>query len=445
MSDLEPAARALLAVVAVAGGPIGQGVAARAADLAAVDYLAQLETLRAGQLVRISGTRRDDTVEPYHDRIRETVYERLGAGGRVRLHRRLGLLLEEAGASADCSSATSRRRASARRPRGTRTGGGGGGAARWRSIAPRSCIAAPLDLGRHDRPRARAPHDRARRRAHQRGTPAGGGRGVPGGGGDPGGAERDELVDLHRRATEQLLMGGHLEAGLDADAGAARPPRPHLSREQRGRHVPAGVATGPPGGAAVALAPRPESELPADERNLLDVYWSVGAGLGLVDTMRGVLFSFGGALAALEAATRRASPARWRPPPSPRRDWAATGARTASSTPRAAPPSRTAAIAPASTVSWRAGHRLPLDNDWRACLAGIDQAMRLWRAAGHTAAGWEWDAAEQFACWSLDNLGRLRDVCERVPARIRAAQRAGNRFMEVNFRSFFANVYLRRR
>ena len=442
VADLPPAARTLISVVAVAGVPIGQAVAARAADLAPVDYLEQLETLRAGQLVRISGVRIEDSIEPYHDRIRETVYARLGPGERVRLHRRLGLLLEEAGASADLLFShfekAGERVAAARH-------GETAAAAAARTLA----------------------FDRAAelyRRAIALGRPADGervqlltalGDALTNAGRAQeaaeafleaaltAGVERDQLFDLRRRATEQLLMGGHLEAGLDAT-------RTLLA--DSGLHFPEGVA-----GAFARLAwqqarlalrplrwqPRRDDDLSAATRQQLDVYWSVGAGLSLVDSVRGMLFSLGGALAALdrgdEARIARAL------------STAAISEAGLGSRRRARRLADAACRAAESDGSERArfyglmarqGCTFLLDNDWRACLATSDEAARLWRAAGHVAAGWEWDASEQFACWSLDNMGRLRDVRERVPARIRAAQRAGNRFMEVNFRSFFANVHL---
>jgi hypothetical protein len=85
--------------------------------------------------------------------------------------------------------------------------------------------------------------------------------------------------------------------------------------------------------------------------------------------------------------------------------------------------------------------RFFLDNDWHGCLADSQDAERLWRACGRSE-GWEADLVEQFACWSLDNIGRVTELRERVPAKIRAASRAGNRFIEVNFRTQFVNVAL---
>ena len=71
--------------------------AARAAD---IDFaaLARIVTpLRAQNLVRTMGVRRSDLVEPYHDRVREAVVERLPPEERKRLHGRLALALEASG------------------------------------------------------------------------------------------------------------------------------------------------------------------------------------------------------------------------------------------------------------------------------------------------------------------------------------------------------------
>jgi predicted ATPase len=69
--------RELLEVVAVAGAPTPDAVLARAADVPLGEVLTRLGPLRAAQLVRVA--RRDDErlVEPYHDRLRESIVLRL--------------------------------------------------------------------------------------------------------------------------------------------------------------------------------------------------------------------------------------------------------------------------------------------------------------------------------------------------------------------------------
>ncbi len=69
-------ARRLMKTIAVAGRPLMQGLASRAAGIG--DGLPRaLAELRSAHLVRTTGARAYDTVECYHDRIRETVLGRL--------------------------------------------------------------------------------------------------------------------------------------------------------------------------------------------------------------------------------------------------------------------------------------------------------------------------------------------------------------------------------
>src|SRR5262249_5292369 len=81
---LDSHARALLEVIAVAGRPIAQALAANAAKLPA-DDLGSLRVLRAQRLVKTRGGRTDDPVEAVHDRVRETVQSLL-APERLRAH-----------------------------------------------------------------------------------------------------------------------------------------------------------------------------------------------------------------------------------------------------------------------------------------------------------------------------------------------------------------------
>ncbi|MFO0619470.1 MAG: protein kinase [Polyangiaceae bacterium] len=71
LAPLPVEARRLLEIVATAGGPIQIGVALAAADVGARAHLA-LGTLRGSRLVRALGVHDGDTVESYHDRIRES-------------------------------------------------------------------------------------------------------------------------------------------------------------------------------------------------------------------------------------------------------------------------------------------------------------------------------------------------------------------------------------
>ena len=101
---VEPAARALLRLLAVAGGPLTLGTSARALEVP-VDALARTSAaLFANRLVGAAGTRRDDALELFHDRLRETIAARLEPAETRACHRALAAALEQLGGDADALS-----------------------------------------------------------------------------------------------------------------------------------------------------------------------------------------------------------------------------------------------------------------------------------------------------------------------------------------------------
>ncbi len=99
--------RRFLEVVAVAGAPMSEAVLARAAGIEHGELLTRLGPLRAAQLVRIGRRGDERVVEPYHDRIRESILlglrdegpslldSRRLAIGRALLHGASGALLAQ--------------------------------------------------------------------------------------------------------------------------------------------------------------------------------------------------------------------------------------------------------------------------------------------------------------------------------------------------------------
>ena len=75
--ELDEPARRFLELVALAGAPIQLPVITQAAELDPDASLHLLADLRAGQLIRVSRVGARRLVEPYHDRIREAIIERL--------------------------------------------------------------------------------------------------------------------------------------------------------------------------------------------------------------------------------------------------------------------------------------------------------------------------------------------------------------------------------
>src|SRR5262249_51221284 len=84
---LEPPARRLLEVLAVAGAPIQQSIAIATSGLETAEAAQWLDVLRAANLVKTSGNRSGDTAELYHDRVREAVMAHLDPLTQKERHR----------------------------------------------------------------------------------------------------------------------------------------------------------------------------------------------------------------------------------------------------------------------------------------------------------------------------------------------------------------------
>ena len=97
VSRLELPARQLLELVVVAGGPLMQETASAAAAIDFGEFGKRVSLLRVANLVKTTGARRTDAIEPYHDRVREAVLQHLDGKTRKRCHERLALALEAAG------------------------------------------------------------------------------------------------------------------------------------------------------------------------------------------------------------------------------------------------------------------------------------------------------------------------------------------------------------
>jgi hypothetical protein len=98
--ELTDEQRTLLEIIAVAGRPLARSVLDRAADLGARTHAA-LDVLRGRQLVRVRTASGEEAVEPYHDRIRETLLEMMKEYRLRECHLRLALAMEGARADAE--------------------------------------------------------------------------------------------------------------------------------------------------------------------------------------------------------------------------------------------------------------------------------------------------------------------------------------------------------
>jgi hypothetical protein len=438
--ELDSTTRNVLRAIATAGQPTAQAVIAEAAGVPFAVYAESAAILRDARLARARGTRQEDLVEPYHDRVREAVYARIDPPARAALHASLGASFERRGANVELLH--SHFAAAGDGARATRYAElAADAAARALAFDRAAALYQSALLGGPDPERRRRllvlmgqcliDAGRSKEAAESFLEAA-----------RTGAVSRDASLELLRRAAEQFLVSGHLAPGIDAL-------RRVLSAS--GLSLPASrlVALARLGWCQFRLARRPlawsartpDAVDPAAAARI-DLCWSVSAGLGLVDSLRSILFVHHGAFLALEhgdegrlarslaaAAVAEAGLGR-----------RAQAARLGEACRRAAAGAGTDRDRFYGVLAEFA-QRFFLANDWRGCLDGTREAQRLWRSGGRTE-GWESELVEQFACWSLDNMGHIEELRARVPAKIRAAQRAGNRFIEVNFRTQFVNLLL---
>jgi hypothetical protein len=94
IAALEAAARHVLEAVVVAGVPVAQEIVMSAAAVDGAQLQRAMATLRGARLVSTSGARMSDSVEPYHDRVRQAVLAHFEPEQQRRWHGRLALALE---------------------------------------------------------------------------------------------------------------------------------------------------------------------------------------------------------------------------------------------------------------------------------------------------------------------------------------------------------------
>lgn len=302
--QLDAEARALLEAVALAGRPVAQAVALRAAGLDG-GARGPVNALRAGHFARTSGPGPEDAIEAYHDRIREAVAAELQAAGedgvRAR-YRRLAEALEDS-ASDDVEL----------RVLCYQGAGDPERAARWalraaeqaeRALAfDRAAQMIRLALSLERRPvrwtegapgdalGARAELDTRALQARLADALAHANRGVDAAGAyldAADGAAPELALVLKRRAAEQLLRSGSMDRGIAVlrevlAASKLSVPRSNwravlslLWRRLRLR--------------LRGLRYRPRASIPRRERHLADVCWAGTAGLSTVDPIRGADF-----------------------------------------------------------------------------------------------------------------------------------------------------------
>ncbi|HJL21123.1 MAG TPA: hypothetical protein RMH80_02760, partial [Polyangiaceae bacterium LLY-WYZ-15_(1-7)] len=435
IAALPPTPRHVLELVCTASG---QSTRARIAHAAGLDEQALFEatrSLRAAHLVRATGLRRDDTLEPYHDRVRDAVERHLDPRRRRLCHQRLARALAEDGGARVAPHALVGH---------TLAAGDQAGAAKHAEEAAKHARAATafdraadfyrmaLDLGGHDAERARALRlELARALAEA-------GRGAESADAYEAAAEgADEATrrDCQRLAAEQLLISGHIERGVarldDALEALGEPP---LATPRRAlfavlwRRLGLRLR-------GLSWSERAPEEVPAEERARLQLIGASALGLSMVDAIRGAAFSARFAQLALRSgdpfevaralgseANMSSYQARFR---RARRFMDALAELTERHPDE--PYLQGWVAATRGGFAYFRGEFAECEAHMQAALAGFG------RVRGAT---WERNNSNLFALFGLRYQGRLRELARQVAALQRDAERRGDLYMKVNLQRY---------
>jgi hypothetical protein len=448
---LDAPARRLLEVIAVAGRPIPRGIAARAVGRPLEELGPAEAALRTAHLARTGGVGVGDPIEPFHDRIRETVLGHLDAGARRAHHAALGRALEEGGSTELEALADHFREA--------------GDAARAAAYAIRAgdeaaqalafdraahLYRAALELGA---PEARVLRVKlgdalgnagrgAEAAAAYLAAVAGAAPLPPGPDGRPPPMPPGEALELRRRAAENHLRSGYFDEGMAGlrdvlrAVGMRVPPTPAIALAQLLVKRAQLRARG------LSFVERPASAVAPEVLRRIDVAWSAAIGLGMIDNVRGAYFQTQNLLLALDAgepyrvarALALQVPFVAVPGRPTRRRALELLAEADALAHRTSHPHALALVRIASGTSLYLVGRFP------EALAELDRADTQLRERCTGVAG-ERGTELSIGLWCRWLAGDLHEFCRRVPLVIREAEERGDNYLATNLRSYFTNAH----
>jgi hypothetical protein len=432
ISQLDPEPRRVLELVALSSGRLLQQTAAQAAAVAFGDFTKHVALLRVAHFLRTTGMRASDSVEPYHDRVRRAVLSHLDLATTKIHHRRIAVALETSG-QIDPEAL----------------------AIHWREAgeASKATVFAQSAADKADKALA---FDRAARfyQIALELLGPGGRRDLQiklgdalanaGRGGEAGhaylraaeGAGVAEALDLRRRAAEQLLISGHIDDGLATlrqvldRVGMKLPRTPTEAVINLLRNRVQVRLRG------TSFRERSIDQLSPDALTRIDICWSAGIALGLVDSLGGAGFQARNLLLALRAGE-------------PYRVARALALEVAfSSLDGTKSAKRTAKLlSDAEALATRVGHPHArglvkmsaavaafMQGRFRASRSHAEEAQQILRQQC-TGVTWELDNSHLYPLWSRVYLGELAGLDELVSRLLTEAQARGDLHLETNLRT----------
>jgi serine/threonine protein kinase len=436
---LEPPAQRFLEIVAAAGAPLAQSVVAQASALEPEEFARWAAVLRSANLVRATGSRGSDAVEPYHDRVRDAVLHHLDPETLRSHHQRIALALQ-ASAQADPEALAIHWRGAGDRAKTVVFAAEAAARAAAAFAFGRAAGLYRMALESCDPNAAEAPQLRVKLGE----SLANAGRGLEAAEAylaAAKGVNAADALEYQRRAAEQLLVSGHIDQGLDtvktvlAAVGMRLPATPKRALAslvlQRAKLALRGLR----------YRERDPSQISAQELTRIDICWSVAGGLGLVDNLRGTLFQSRHLLLALAAG----EPSRIARALAVEVNFRATaGGRARKRVQRFAeatrvlvdrlgtPPAIGRMVGAACGAAYLQGR-------FKDGLELSDRAVKICRdeCAGMV---WERDTAQLFGLFCLTFLGEIGELSRRVPLGLREATERGDLYLATNLRIGYPNL-----
>ena len=438
MKQLPPGARQLLNVLAVARRPVDEAVALNASGVSG-DPLQFLTPLRAAQFIRSGGTQYG--IEVYHDRIGETIGSLLDDGERRQIHRRLAQTIEARGLDdpeslyEDYLGAGETDRAAVHAEAAARKAASAlafdRAALYFRraiELKPEAPNLVEMKIGLGDAlANAGRPAEAAREFLDAATTTS---------------ARR--ALELRQRAGAQLLMGGHIEEGLEVfrvvmeTVGfrlAKGPKRALLSLVLRRLLIKL---------RGLSFTERPAAMISESDLLRIDICWAVAAGLGVVDLIRGADFQSLHLLLALRAGeiSRIARAMAFEVSQAAARGGADAQDRVAELIEKTETLARRAGNPQAKGLAiWARGLSSYLMGHWKEAAEYCERAAEVLRDQC-TGVTWELTIANRFTLTSLLYLGEMVEVSRRVPQLLSAALEQGNLFAATDLRTRLNAIWL---
>jgi hypothetical protein len=428
LAGLRDAGRRLLEIVAVAGRPIPPSLAFAASGVADRTVLRELQ---AHHLLRTLASSGGDTIECYHDRIRDTVLAQLDGDRLAQLHRTLADALAVAGDDPELLAHHLHAAGAVREAFAAAVSAAEKAAAalvfhRAAALYERALAWAP-DLPGDER------RALLRRRADALALAGRSAEAAPVYASAAEGAPPAESLELRRRAGEQYLVSGNIDAGIkllrpalvEVDLGyPATPGRANMSIITRSTQLSL---------RGLGFVRVPEEQVPPADLLRLDVCLSAATGLAFVDPIRGYSFFQRGLLLALQTGE----------PQRLARALAGVGAMIVSRGTANAVGRGTVLLKEARKIAEQLSDPRLLGlceiidaiadvslGRWRSALERNEQGMQtlLDRCVG---IGWELDVARMGSMRALWMLGELAELGGRAHAWLREAEEVGDLCGEV--------------